>query len=379
MKTTIKYTLIIFLFFSFIIGLSCGKQKSKWKGTIEEVNGVIVVKNPKESIYSEDVFGLEEDLVLGETEGREEYMFSRIIMDVDEEERMYILDGRTASIRVFNKNGQYMQTIGRKGQGPGEMQRPRSIQITPRDEIMIYDLGNRRFSFFSLHGEFIKHQTAATARAVLNHKMDSKGYIVGGILQREGYSLNKFNLKLEPVLSIHTINLIERAESPELEVMASSFYFDLTKKDNIIWGFNNKYELQIFDSDGKLLRKIIKEYDPIEISEKEKEEYINRTTGGRGFPPSIKVKFPKYHHPFISISIDEEDRIFVGTPEKVKDKESFVYFDVFDSEGKYITKVPIELKDYRYPLLWKKKKLYIIDETEEGYKIIKRYEVKWEI
>ena len=40
-------TLIIVLS---ILALSCSQQKHRWQGTIEEVDGVTVVKNPKEPI-----------------------------------------------------------------------------------------------------------------------------------------------------------------------------------------------------------------------------------------------------------------------------------------------------------------------------------------
>ena len=76
MKIKIKLISIV-LFLSVIIMLvSCGRQKSEWKGTIEEENGVTVVKNPKEPMYGEDIFSLEEDLSIGEAEGKKEYMFS---------------------------------------------------------------------------------------------------------------------------------------------------------------------------------------------------------------------------------------------------------------------------------------------------------------
>ena len=39
---------------------------------------MILVKNPDEPIYGENVFVLEEELSIGEAEGREEYMFSGI-------------------------------------------------------------------------------------------------------------------------------------------------------------------------------------------------------------------------------------------------------------------------------------------------------------
>ena len=62
---------ILLLIFSILL-ISCSQQKTGWKGTIEEIDGVTVVKNPIEPMYGEDVFSLEEELTIGEAEGREE-------------------------------------------------------------------------------------------------------------------------------------------------------------------------------------------------------------------------------------------------------------------------------------------------------------------
>ena len=63
-------------------------------------------KNPKEPIYKEAVFSLEEELLIGEAESKDEFMFSQVIdVDVDYEGRIYILDSREAHIKVFDKKG----------------------------------------------------------------------------------------------------------------------------------------------------------------------------------------------------------------------------------------------------------------------------------
>ena len=87
MKTK-TYVISILLFLSvFILFISFGSQKTEWKGTIEKENGIIVVKNPKKPIYSEEILSLEEELSIGETGGKEEYMFSRArSITVDDEE-----------------------------------------------------------------------------------------------------------------------------------------------------------------------------------------------------------------------------------------------------------------------------------------------------
>jgi hypothetical protein len=46
-----KLGLIAFLTFTFFC---CSSQKTEWHGTIEEADGVTVVKNPKEPMYGEE-------------------------------------------------------------------------------------------------------------------------------------------------------------------------------------------------------------------------------------------------------------------------------------------------------------------------------------
>ena len=114
MKTKTNINPIILLLPVFIILVSCGQQKAEWKGTIEEKNGVTVVKNPKGPIYSEDIFGLEEELSIGESEGREEYMFSQARdIEVDKIGRIYVLDTKEANVKVFDEKGNYIRTMGR--------------------------------------------------------------------------------------------------------------------------------------------------------------------------------------------------------------------------------------------------------------------------
>ena len=52
----------------------CGGQKSEWQGTIEEIDGLVIVKNPKEPMIQGDIFTLEEDLSIGQIDGTEDYI-----------------------------------------------------------------------------------------------------------------------------------------------------------------------------------------------------------------------------------------------------------------------------------------------------------------
>ena len=362
-----KIVSIVLLFSALILLVSCQQQKAEWKGTIEEVDGVTVVKNPKEPMYGEDVFSLEEELSIGESEGREEYMLSEVgSIAVDDEERIYVSDRKETHIKVFDKNGVYLITIGRKGQGPGEFERISGMQITQQKELLVFDMRIRRISFFSLDGEFIRLKSIGEIQA-LELKMNSKeNFIVDSVLLDPRNflavtSLKIFDSNLKLIATIYTSDPKD-VLTPFLPFMVWTLY----KIDNIVVGYNNTYEFQVLEPEGKLIKKIMKEYFPVKITEEERKERLKQ------LQQSEKKEVPEFYPAYLNFTVDDDDRIFVQTMERPKNKKGY-YYDVFDSEGKFIVKIPLKIR----PRIWKKNKLYSIEEDEEGYQYIKRYKVTW--
>ena len=356
-----------------ILALSCNQQKSKWQGTIEEINGVTVVRNPKEPMYPEDVFILEEDLSIGDVEGEEEYMFSLpTSFAVDDDENIYVLDSKESHIKVFDKKGVYQKTIGRRGQGPGELQGPLGIQITAENEIWVNNLTSSRIVYFSQQGDFLRedHLTGLPRSRLI---MDSSGNFICSYpewAQPFKVVLKKYNSEQEMLFSIIEIEPdISKGYLP----LIKGILFNVTREDDIIWAITDKYEIMITNAEGQLTHRIIKAYDSIEISEEEKQNFLKQPSLSAG------VEFPKYFPPLLAttIAVDDERRIFIGTYEKGKDGVSY-YFDVFDAEGRYMTKVLLRHRRPT-PIVWKNHKLYTIEEDQEGYRYVKRYKVTWKI
>jgi hypothetical protein len=356
--------------------ISCRHKGDTWQGTIEVVDGITIVRNPVNPLYGEDVFTIEEELTIGERYGSEERMFSQIIdVGVDDDENIYVLDFIEFHIKVFDKYGEYKTTIGKKGQGPGEIQRPVNLVITPEKEILINDRGARFFHYFKLNGEYLRSVRQTKLISLIRPKVDSQNNIVARIIveDKEGawsFVLGKFDFDLKKMFTIFTY---EYELSPQtIHYFMADCFWEIFDDDSIIWGFSDKYEFEVLDKTGRTVRRIIKDYIPVEITKEEKEKHIKDSYGEKGIPPGLSVSWDRYHNAYRFMTIDDSGKIYVQTYEKTPDEGGY-YYDVFDSEGKYIAKISLGSR----PEILKKGKLYTVEEDEDGFQYVKRYKVVW--
>ena len=373
---------IAVVFSIILIFVSCQQPRSEWKGTIEVVDGVVTVKNPEEPIYRGDVLNLEEELSIGAFEGKDEDTFSQINdLDVDDNGNIYGIDNSSAQIRVFDSNGQFLRTVGRKGQGPGEMQMPLFVQIASQEEIAVYDYLTQRLVLFSLGGEYLRQVSAARMRyPVLPLRLDSHGNIVGIQIMAPppvgGKDIGKYDPNFEPLFMIAQEEQNKNYKRGEFDIATPTLLCAVSPNGNIAWGNSSVYELHILNPEGKRIRKIQKAHSPLAMTVKEKERYENEysevlASGG-------KLNFPDHFPAFMDISVDDKEWLWVKTYESVEGEEETYYFDIFDAEGKYIAKVPMRA-NLDQSAVWKENVLYAIETGKEGFQMIKRFKIQWEI
>jgi hypothetical protein len=367
-KTTI---LILIIMLSLVV---CTQRKSGWNGTVEMVEGVSIVKNPQDPIYGGDIFNLNEDLSVGKAEGDDEYIFSQINdFDVDNEGNIYAIDNLTSQVRVFDKTGKFARTVGRKGQGPGEMQMPGFIQITSQREVLVVDYSTFQFIFFSLDGTFVRQKSIG--RPVLPAKLDSRGNLIGMEILAPppvgGKILRKYDSNFTSLMEIAEEKQGQRGV---IDIGKPSCLCDVTSEDYVVWGNSELYELQVLNPEGKLVKKIQKKHDPVTITSRDKEIY--ETEYSEFVKRGGKLNFRDHFPAFMDMSIDDQGRIWVKTYERQDSNGDAFLFDVFDSEGKYIAKIPIRANLNRNSV-WKKGKLYTLETDDKGFQSVKRYATHW--
>jgi len=105
---------------------------------------------------------LAEDLRIGsvDSDGPDQFGHVRDVT-ADALGRIYVLDSQAKEVRVFEPNGRHLRTIGREGEGPGELAHPIRLEWGPEGALWIVDFGNRRYEVFDTTG------TRLTSRPML--------------------------------------------------------------------------------------------------------------------------------------------------------------------------------------------------------------------
>ena len=344
---------------------------------IKNEEGVQVVYNPRNPAPppgSPEELILTEDLRIGDIEA-EEFLFSEISsIEVDEKGNIYVLDSREANIKVFDESGRHIRTFGTRGQGPGELQMPGGMCITPDEEILILDTANRRLLFFTLLGKYLRELSIGKymfARVF----PDSKGNLIGQFIvfaETPFQEITKFDAQLNPRLTL--TKMVDKSMDPRILTMVHPILgLRVMRNDRIVWGISSEYAIFIVSPEGKRLRKILKDSIPQRIPEDRVEEWKG-SLKGKVLPAGARLEAPKHYPAYSYFICGDDSRLYVKTYET--DPVGNVYCDVFDAEGRYVVKFAVPGEEI-ISIVSNKRLYSFIRENKEGLPIVKRYSMEW--
>ncbi len=333
MKNKIKAVFTILFIPAIILLGSCQKQKAEWKVTIEEENGVKFIKNPEEPRYGETELELEMDLSIGGGNAGENYNFSYVRdIDVDGEGNIYVVDSGQYRIQKYDKNGNYLKTIGRRGQGPGEFQTPFGMSFDAEGRIYVREY--EKIQILDKNGEYIRG--IKVDYRISSDIMSNEGNLLcctGPIYSQEGISLDVILLdsngkKVDTMASFPDPTAVLRkspSEGRRGAVMgfpppySPGLFFCPLSEELGIYGYSSEYKLCAVNSSGEIVLIIEKEEIPQLTSKKEEEEYLEKRVqiheeawkdrGGFPFSRGELRKiygFPKYKPFYTEIISDDE-------------------------------------------------------------------------
>ena len=334
---------------------------------------------------------MKEILILGNDENlTPEYLFYRINhICSDQSNNIYVSQENLAKIRVFDRNGKIITSIGKKGQGPGEILEATSMTVAPNNDLIVVDRLNRRITRYSNLGRKFK-----TYRFIEEHHIDpwnifplNSDLFLLNYLKKSNYQagiteddkiFHVYNSNFSKIIeSFTSVADIWDFNQPFLKSIAGTWFLRICIVDS------EKIIIAPGFYDGQLL-----------IYKKEKGEWNLRKVSGKiSKYKSYKLlnpsdysnkKYPRYYMKngkFLIVQQNLSRGIFVlnngniihfTSTQKNNKVKNFV--ELFDRNGNYIG---YSLLNELIDVLWKDKddNFYCRTVSEQGFSIIKVFKL----
>jgi hypothetical protein len=378
--------LMVSLMLAFCLTACKGKPQ---KAKVETIDGVTYIHNPATPLHPSRAVIFEEEFTYKDTdESGEIRLFKPGRFAVDPEGKVYIEDGADMAIKVFDQAGKFLRAIGRRGEGPGEFASVGFMFALSDGRLLVTDFLARRTSIFGLEGQFLSGFQWKNDFERIYLVSDSSYTLEEGIYGKD-----------KPERWIQTISFSGREllsfgqfSYPEFKTMridggvarmaipwspASVFAGGQTRQ----WLYHclsDKYEIEVYDRHGKLIRKIDRPYERVPVTSEDINEFRSRFADKPDSPAAKfyeQIEFPKVKSITNRMIVDSEGNLWVRTNEvkRVEGKEIAAY-DIFNPDGFYDARIWLDV----IPTVFAGGKMYLMDEDETtGMRQVKRFRIIW--
>jgi len=371
----------------------CGKGSDKAlaeKVRTETVDGVTLVHNPPLPLNPNKTVRFEEEVSFGAEESGPGAVYKPGPFAVDGRNRVYIFEYSESIIKVFGEGGQFVKTVGRKGQGPGEFGQAVFIGFCPDGRILVTDGQNRRTSFFGPEGEFLDSYQWTKNIAIAFLLLDNASVVQESVFEAgksrlflKTYDFAGAEVKSWGEFVYPATKFMTRGEVAITVGIPHSPRSVLTGDSTlrrVYHCLNDSYLIEVFDAEGRIIRKIDRPYERLPFTDADREEYTMytaRTSGSAQVAEIYKdMPWPKVKTVTERMLCDDRGFLWVGTHE-TKDEagRKLTAYDVFDAEGRYDARVWLDFNPMRFAA----GKMYrYTEDPDTGVRVLTRCRVVWE-
>jgi hypothetical protein len=312
--------------------------------------------NPKEALANPVTITLQELWRIGGDSDSDEEFFGVINqVTTDPAGNVYVLDRQLSEVKVFSPDGQYLRTIGREGEGPGEFRQALDMFFLPNGNLGVLQLAPGRIVMLSPEGEPMGDhplpvdESGGTITLIAGQRMgENLLLVVNENTPHEG------RVDITRALVLVDSNGAEKRRllSSKRELEFVNFLLDET-----VWRtFDNRwrvapngelyavgqyldYEITVWDPEGNQKRVIRREYDHWDRTQEQKDDMYDI------FDALLQNQLPEYtikvsdHDPDISNIYPREDGtlwVLTSHGSRGRPEGSLGVFDVFDSDGRFV-------------------------------------------
>lgn len=313
-----------------------------------------------------------EELRIGTEFGDENYMFGNIKgVAIGTEGRIFVADQQGPIVRMYDKEGKFIQNVGREGRGPGEYTGISGIKTFPDGRLAIWNVGLTNINVFSPEGEYMEtHFVNSTLNAPDLFEVGKEGeFFVKTTInrKRDEPNLHFAWLKISPDGEIKDTLEVPRddVDRPLTFVLftaqgdAHAFITwprsTMSSEGYIVYAEdNNNYEIE-FLKDERSVRTIRRVFKPVNLLPEEIKQWEAWTDyySGRGADNVL----PDYKPAIKQVFTDRDGRIWIWryVEARYSEKEMGIgygpeskwweppTFDVFRPDGSYYATIELPM------------------------------------
>jgi len=123
------------------------------------IYGIRIPHHSQTELYGIKSLIIREELSLCEDTKNEQALLGKIAyVNVDADGNIFITDWDQRRILIFDSNGRYIRSFGRRGQGPGEFLNVSRVQFDENERPYVVDILQRRITYFDKDGRILKER-----------------------------------------------------------------------------------------------------------------------------------------------------------------------------------------------------------------------------
>jgi len=265
--------------------------------------------------------------------------FGRVI-DFDKNNNMYILDEYESTISVFDENGEFVKTFGRKGEGPNEFSRP-NILIIKKDKIYVFQ-GFFEYKIVTLEGEYISKHNIHIENRLAYKIIGDSFYILRGKTERTFTKLELILLRVDDDNFSKSKEIFKYEYPPGLRGPSYDFTFTnwllISNNGEFYFPEDNfsKYSIIKYNKEGEPELIFSRKYNKKEYSKEAEDRFYSI------YERQIKkgdIEFPQSPPVVRTMFQDNKRNIWVISGETYEDNRNPDYentIDIFNKNGEWL-------------------------------------------
>ena len=327
---------------------------TEWKGREIEKDGLRHIINPGIPMEGvRDNTTITSWRIGGDTEN--DVLFG-LIDDVarDADGVSYLLDSQLSTVHVFSPEGDYLRSIGREGDGPGEFRSASDIMLLPNGTLCVLQLMPARAVLLTVDGAaagdhplptyedggsaFLNGGSIAAGQIVLYmakffRKETSFGLQTSFVRADSNGGITTTYWKLHQEVDMANVTFDEKGDAPPIWAVGTDGRFFINNK----W---DAYYIEVIGSDGTSEYVIEREYEHFKRTP-EDFKYIESLQEADGMAPVTDVS--ETHRDVSRLLPRENGELWVLSSRGKRDIQpnTIGKFDVFDRQGRYVRQVII--------------------------------------